>query len=155
MFVISRYWEVFGLLVRQSLPRRCSLHRVLAFIDQDRGDIASAQYGAARVEATRRSEDQPGAARIQCRFELFRVCQIIDRHQNPVRRQDAQSCHDPDRRVRCPERDCAAPVDSIFTQAASQGQRLSGESLAAPCHDTVFAERDDRWVLSPRSEVAQ
>ena len=151
-FVIRRYREVFGSLVRQSLPGRCARPGAPVFVDTNRGDIAGAQDGAARVEVTRRREDQPGAAGVQCRFELFRVCQIIDWHQHPARRQDAQSCGDPDRRVWRPECDCGPSADPVFAQAASQAQRLLGESLAAPCHDAVFAERDDGWVLSPRRE---
>jgi hypothetical protein len=103
----------------------------------------------------RRGEDQPGAAGIQCRFELFRICLIIDGYEHPAHRQDAQSRSDPDRRVGRPERDCLAPVDSVFTQAASQAQRLLGERFAGPCHDAGFAERDDGWVPSSRREPVQ
>jgi hypothetical protein len=95
-----------------------SLPGAYIVIDAKCGYIVGAQDGARRVEMTRRREDQPGAAGLQRRLELLRVCQIIDRHQHPARAQSSEGCGDPGRRVRSPERDCAAFVNSTFTQAA-------------------------------------
>jgi hypothetical protein len=114
-----------------------------------------AQDGAARVEVARRGEDQPGTAGIERSFELFRVGQIVDRYQHPARRKDAQGCCDPGRGVGCPERDCPVAVDPTFTQVASPAQRLLGKALATPRYDAMFPKRDDGWVPSARSEVAQ